>query len=141
MVGTDHAPHTLAEKQVSYFKAPSGIALIQHAFQSLLERYHEGRFSLPLIAEKTAHAPARRFQLRDRGYIREGCWADLVLVDLHRPYEVDKNEILHHCGWTPFSGRTFRSTIAATIVSGHLAWYGGKVDPAPMGKRLGFERG
>jgi dihydroorotase len=139
-VGTDHAPHTLTEKQVPYFKAPSGIALIQHAFQSLLERYHEGRFSLPFIAEKTAHAPARRFQLRERGYIREGYWADLTLVDLDRPYEVNRNEILHHCGWSPFSGHTFQSTIEATIVSGHLAWYQGKIDPVPMGKRLEFER-
>jgi dihydroorotase len=139
-VGTDHAPHTLSEKQAPYFKAPSGIALVQHAFQSLLERYHQGRFSLPFIAEKTAHGPARRFQLRDRGYIREGYWADLALVDLKKPWEVDRNDILHHCGWTPFSGYTFQSTIEATIVSGHLAWYQGKADPVPMGKRLEFER-
>jgi dihydroorotase len=139
-VGTDHAPHTLHEKQASYFKTPSGIPLVQHAFQSLLEQHHEGLFPLPLIAEKTAHAAARRFQLRDRGYIREGYWADLVLVDLTRPYTVDQHEILHHCGWTPFSGHTFRSTITATIVSGHLAWHEGKVDPTPMGRGLEFER-
>lgn len=140
-VGTDHAPHTLPEKQKSYFKAPSGIPLVQHAFQSLLERYHEGLFTLPLIAEKTAHAPARRFQVKDRGYIREGYWADLALVDLEKPYAVDENEILHHCSWTPFSGHTFRSTVTATIVSGHLAWHEGKVDPTPMGRALEFERG
>jgi dihydroorotase len=139
-VGTDHAPHTLEEKQGTYFKVPSGISLIQHAFQSLLEHCHTGRLSLPLIAEKTAHAPARRFQLKDRGYIREGYWADLVLVDLNRPYEVDRNAILHHCGWSPFSGHTFGSTIDTTIVSGHLAWHGGKVDPAAGGKRLEFDR-
>ena len=139
-VGTDHAPHTLAEKQATYFKAPSGIPLVQHAFQSLLERYHKGLFSLPLIAEKTAHAPARRFQIKDRGFIREGYWADLTLVDLGRRHSVDDHEILHHCGWSPFSGQTFQSTITATIVSGHLAWHEGKVDPAPMGMRLEFER-
>jgi dihydroorotase len=139
-VGTDHAPHRLAEKQASYFKAPSGIPLVQHALQCLLERYHEGLFSLQLIAEKTAHAPARRFQIKDRGFIREGYWADLVLVDLGRPHTVDGNGILHHCGWSPFSGYTFQSTITATIVSGHLAWHKGTVDPAPAGMRLEFER-
>lgn len=140
-VGTDHAPHTLPEKQASYFKAPSGMPLVQHAFQSLLERYHEGLFTLPFIAEKTAHAPARRFQVKDRGYIREGYWADLTLVDLSRPYTVNRNKILHHCGWSPFDGYTFQSTITATIVSGHLAWHEGKVNPEPMGQRLEFERG
>jgi dihydroorotase len=139
-VSTDHAPHTLAEKQATYFKAPSGIPLVQHALQCLLERYHEGLFSLQLIAEKTAHAPARRFQIKDRGFIREGYWADLVLVDLGRPHTVDGNGILHHCGWSPFSGYTFQSTITATIVSGHLAWHKGTVDPAPAGMRLEFER-
>ena len=140
MVATDHAPHTLAEKQAPYFKAPSGLPLVQHAFQSLLERYHDGHFSLPLIAEKTAHAPARRFQIKDRGYIREGFWADLTLVDLKRPYVVDQNEILYRCGWSPFSGSTFQSTIMATIVSGHLAYHEGKVDPTPSGRRLEFDR-
>jgi dihydroorotase len=139
-VGTDHAPHTLAEKQASYFKAPSGIPLIQHALQSLLERYHEGLFSLPLIAEKIAHAPARRFQIKDRGFIREGYWADLTLVDLDGSHSVDDHEILHHCGWSPFSGQTFQSTVTATIVSGHLAWHEGEVDPVPSGMRLEFER-
>ncbi len=140
MVATDHAPHTLAEKQAPYFSAPSGLPLVQHAFQSLLERYHDGHFSLPLIAEKTAHAPARRFQIRDRGYIREGYWADLILADLNQPYVVDENEILYRCGWSPFSGTTFKSTITATVVSGHLAYHEGKVDPAPMGQRLEFDR-
>jgi dihydroorotase len=140
MVATDHAPHTLAEKQEPYLKAPSGLPLVQHAFQSLLEQYHNGHFTLPLIAEKTAHAPARRFQIKDRGYIREGFWADLTLVDLKRPYVVDQNEILYHCGWSPFSGSTFQSTITATIVSGHLAYHEGKVDPTPSGHQLGFDR-
>jgi len=140
IVATDHAPHTLAEKKAPYFKAPSGLPLVQHAFQSLLERYHDGHFPLPLIAEKTAHAPARRFQIKDRGYIREGFWADLTLVDLKRPYVVDRNEILYHCGWSPFSGSTFQSTIMSTIVSGHLAYHEGRVDPAPMGQRIEFDR-
>ena len=140
MVATDHAPHTLFEKKAPYFKAPSGLPLVQHAFQSLLERYHEGRFSLPFIAEKTAHAPARRFQLKDRGYIREGYWADLTLVDLKQPYVADRNEILYHCGWSPFAGSTFQSTITATIVSGHLAYHEGNVDDRAMGRPLEFER-
>jgi dihydroorotase len=139
-VGTDHAPHTRTEKLAPYFKTPSGMPLVQHAFQSLLERYHEGRLTLPLIAEKTAHAPARRFQIKDRGYIREGYWADLALVDLNQPQTVDQENILYYCGWSPFNGHTFQSTVITTIVSGHLAWHEGKVDPAPMGRRLEFDR-
>jgi dihydroorotase len=140
MLATDHAPHTLAEKQNSYFKAPSGLPLVQHALQSLLEHYHDERFSLPLIAEKIAHGPAKRFQLKNRGYIREGYWADLVIVDLKRPYEVHENNIFYNCGWSPFEGYEFKSTILTTIVSGHIAYHDGQVDPRPKGMRLAFKR-
>ncbi|MBI9085591.1 MAG: dihydroorotase [Desulfobacterales bacterium] len=140
VIATDHAPHTLGEKDVLYFQSPSGLPLVQHALVSLLEHVHQGRFSLELIAERTAHAPARLFGIRDRGFIREGYWADLVLVDPDRPWQVELEGILYKCGWSPFEGQTFRSSVDATIVSGHLAYFQGKVDPAPAGKRLEFDR-
>ncbi len=140
VVGTDHAPHTLAEKQQSYLRAPSGLPLVQHAFVSLLEHVHDGVLSLEQVVEKTAHGPARLFDVKERGYLREGYWADLVLVDLKRPSVVDDQPVHYHCGWTPFAGRTFRSTVIATFVSGHLAFIDGKIDAAPKGKRLDFER-
>jgi dihydroorotase len=140
VIATDHAPHTLTEKQAPYFGAPSGLPLVQHALPCLLEHFHAGRFSLPLIAEKTAHGPARLFQIPDRGYIREGYWADLVLVDLHQPLAVNETPCLYKCGWSPFSGRIFSSTVKATIVSGHLAYHEGSLDPNPAGRRLVFQR-
>lgn len=140
VIATDHAPHTLSEKQNLYFKAPAGLPLVQHALACVLELHHDGLFSLPLIAEKTAHAPARLFRLKDRGFIREGYWADLTLVDLNRPQPVDEQSILYRCGWSPFEGLTFRSSVAATIVSGHLAFYQGHIDPQPAGKCLQIDR-
>ncbi len=140
MVGTDHAPHTLEEKQQSYLKAPSGLPLVQHAFVSLLEHVHDGALTLEQVAEKTAHAPAQLFDVKERGFLREGYWADLVLVDLKRPTVVDDQPIYYRCGWTPFAGHVFRSAIAATFVSGHLAFIDGKIDPQPVGKRLEFNR-
>jgi len=140
VVGTDHAPHTLAEKQQPYMKAPSGLPLVQHALVSLLEHVHDRALSLEQVAEKTAHNPARLFEVKERGYLREGYWADLVLVDLKRPTIVDDQPVHYHCGWTPFAGRTFRSSVAATLVSGHLAFFDGKIDPRPAGRRLEFDR-
>jgi len=140
VVGTDHAPHTLAEKQQPYMKAPSGLPLVQHALVSLLEHVHDRALSLEQVAEKTAHNPARLFEVKNRGYLREGYWADLVLVDLKRPTIVDDQPVHYHCGWTPFAGRTFRSSVAATFVSGHLAFIDGKLDPKPKGMRLEFNR-
>ncbi len=140
VVGTDHAPHTLAEKQRSYIKAPSGLPLVQHALVSLLEHVHDRALSLEQVPEKTAHNPARLFAVKERGYLREGYWADLVLVDLKRPTVVDDQPVHYHCGWTPFAGRTFRSSVAATFVSGHLAYFDGKIDARHAGMRLEFER-
>ncbi len=140
VVGTDHAPHTLAEKRQPYMKAPSGLPLVQHALVSLLEHVHDRVLSLEQVVEKTAHNPARLFEVKERGYLREGYWADLVLVDLKRPTIVDDQPVHYHCGWTPFSGRTFRSSVAATLVSGHLAFIDGKIDPGPAGRRLEFDR-
>ncbi len=140
VVGTDHAPHTLAEKQQSYLRAPSGLPLVQHAFVSLLENVHDGTLTLEQVAEKTAHNPARLFDVKERGYLREGYWADLVMVDMKRPAAVDDQPIHYRCGWTPFAGRTFRSSVAATFVSGHLAYTDGRIDPTPVGRRLEFDR-
>ena len=140
VIATDHAPHTLEEKQNPYFLAPSGLPLVQHAVICLLEHHHEGTYTLPLIAEKIAHAPARLFRLKDRGFIREGYWADLTLIDVNRGHRVDDQPILSHCGWSPFAGLTFRSSVAATIVSGHLAYHENLLDPRPTGKRLDIDR-
>jgi dihydroorotase len=140
VVGTDHAPHTLEEKQRPYLQAPSGLPLVQHALVSLLEHVHNGVLTLPRMVEKIAHAPARRFEVKERGYLREGYWADLVLVDMQTPTVVGEDEILYRCAWTPFAGRTFRSKVVATIVSGHLAYMDGKIDPTPHGRRLEFNR-
>lgn len=140
VVGTDHAPHSLAKKQQPYLMAPSGLPLVQHAFVSLLEHVHDGSITLEQVAEKTAHNPARLFDVKERGYLREGYWADLVLVDLNRPTVVDDQPVHYRCGWTPFAGRTFRSAVKATFVSGHLACLDGKIDPQPAGMRLEFDR-
>ena len=139
-IGTDHAPHTLEEKQGTYWEAPSGIPVIQSALPSVLEHFHDNLLSLELIAEKTAHAPARIFNVKDRGFIREGYWADLVLVDLNRPTAVTKENILYKCGWSPFEGTTFRSTIDTTLVSGQIAYQNGQVEKAARGQRLTFNR-
>ncbi len=140
IIATDHAPHTLEEKRQPYFRVPSGLPLVQHALVALLEYYHDGVFSLELIAEKTSHAVAQRFQIAERGFIREGYWADLVLVDLNAPFVVGPDNIRYRCGWSPFAGYTFRSSVAATIVSGHLAYHQGRLDDRRMGMRLEFAR-
>ena len=140
VIATDHAPHTLEEKDTPYFRCPSGLPLVQHALVSLLEQVHQGRFSLELVAEKTAHNPARLFNIQDRGFIREGYWADLVLVDMDRPWAVTDDNVLYKCGWSPFAGTTFRSSVTATMVSGHLAYHDGVVDSVPAGRRLAFSR-
>ncbi len=141
IIATDHAPHLLSEKSGSYFQAPSGLPLVQRALQVVLELVHDGVFDLPLVVEKVAHAPARRYQVKERGYLREGYWADLVLVDLEQG-EIDADDkALYKCGWTPFDGYRFRSSIAATWVNGHLAWHEGRLQAGlPTGMRLEFDR-
>ena len=140
VIGTDHAPHTLAEKARSYLKAPSGMPLVQHALPALLELYHDGALGLELIVEKTSHAVAQCFQIKERGYIREGYWADLVLVDMNKPFTVSRKDVLHKCGWSPFEGRTLRSSVETTIVSGQVAYHRGHLDETVRGERLQFER-
>lgn len=139
-IATDHAPHTWEEKQNSYFNAPSGLPLVQYALPSLLENYHDGIFSLEFIVEKVSHAVADRFQVKDRGYIREGYWADLSLVDLETITEARHRNVLSKCKWTPFDGYDFRSSIAATWVNGNLVWKDGEPQESDFGMRLVFDR-
>lgn len=138
VIATDHAPHTFEEKSKPYLQAPSGGPLVQHALPALLEMYHQGKITLEQIAEKTAHNPAICFRIRNRGFIREGYWADLVIADLNEPWMVGKKNILYKCGWSPFEGQTFRSKITHTFVSGQLVWENGKIRETGPGKRLQF---
>lgn len=140
VIATDHAPHTLTEKQQPYFKAPSGGPLVQHSLVAMLEFYHQGKMSLEKIGEKMCHNPAVLFNIKKRGYIREGYFADLVLVDLQQPWKVFGGNILSKCGWSPFDGQVFNSKVTHTFVTGHLAFAEGKFNEGVMGKRLGFIR-
>lgn len=139
VVATDHAPHTAEEKAQPYLQAPSGLPLVQHALQVMLEFYHRGQITLERIVEKMCHAPATCFRLRDRGFIDEGYWADLVLVDLDRAVEVRPENIYYKCGWSPFEGHTFRGAVEMTLVNGHIAWHDGRFDESRKGMRLEFE--
>lgn len=140
IIATDHAPHTIEEKSQEYSKAPSGGPLVQHALIAMLELYKKGKISLEKIAEKMAHSPAICFQVNKRGFIREGYWADLVLVDLNRPYAVNRRNVLSKCGWSPFEGEVFSSSVISTIVSGNLVYDNGQIKDGIYGKRLTFER-
>ena len=139
VIATDHAPHTLEEKQNSYFNAPSGGPLVQHALPALFDMWKEGVFSLEKIVQKTSHNVADLFSIKKRGYIREGYKADLVLIDPACNYSVDKNNILYKCNWSPFEGHTFSSTIKYTFVNGHLVYENGILDDDYRGQRLRFE--
>jgi dihydroorotase len=140
IIATDHAPHTLDEKQNTYFNAPSGGPLIQHSLVAMLEFYHQGKISLEKIAQKMSHNPAILFQVSKRGFIREGYFADLVLVDLNSPWQVSKGNIRYKCGWSPFESVTLKSRIHQTFVSGHLAYHEGIIDDHQLGRRLTFNR-
>lgn len=140
VVATDHAPHTIEEKSQPYLKAPSGGPLVQHSIQAMLDFYHDGRISLEKIVQKMSHNVAEVFKVANRGYLREGYAADLVLVDLHKPYTVTKQNLLYKCGWSPFEGHTFKSTIEKTFVNGHLVYDGGKFNESQKGQRLLFQR-
>jgi dihydroorotase len=140
VIATDHAPHTWDEKQNKYFSAPSGGPLVQHSVVAMLEFYHQGRISLEKIVQKMSHNPAIAFEIQDRGYVREGYFADLVLVDLNDPWKIEKDNIAAHCKWSPFEGLTFQSKVKKTLVSGHLAYAGGVFNENQMGERLFFNR-
>ncbi|WP_088743863.1 dihydroorotase [Cobetia sp. QF-1] len=141
IIATDHAPHTWEEKQNPYFKAPSGLPLVQHALLSLLDQVKDGVYDLETLVQKTSHNVAERFSIVDRGYIREGAFADLVLVDLNGETRVTRDNVLYKCGWSPFDGVTFKARIDATFVNGIKAYDGKTVAPVANGQRLTFNRG
>nr|WP_068887206.1 dihydroorotase [Pedobacter panaciterrae] len=140
VIATDHAPHTIAEKEQPYLKAPSGGPLVQHALPALFEMYHQKKITLEKIAEKTAHNVATCFNIDRRGFVREGYWADLVLVNLNDPFKVTRANVLYKCGWSPFEGQTFQAEVTHTIVSGNLAYQKGRFTTQETGKRLAFNR-
>jgi len=139
VLATDHAPHTLEEKARPYTGAPSGLPLVQYALVAALELVHEGRLTTAQVVQKFAHAPAQLFDVKERGFLREGYAADLVLID-DTPFTVQREDVLSKCGWSPFEGTTFRSRIASTWVNGELAWDGRQLVGQPRGQRLAFDR-
>lgn len=140
VVATDHAPHTIEEKSQSYLKAPSGGPLVQHSMAAMLDFYHQKRISLEKIAQKMSHNVADLFQVDKRGYIREGYYADLALINLNKPQTVTKDNLLYKCGWSPFEGHTFKSSVEKTFVNGHLVYDNGVFDESKIGHRLLFNR-
>lgn len=140
VIATDHAPHTLEEKQNKYTQAPSGGPLVQHALVAMIEAYHKGKISLEKIAEKMCHNPAILFQIEKRGYIRPGYYADLAIVDINSPWTVTKDNILYKCGWSPFENTTFTSRISHTFLNGNLVYKNFKVLDVKAAKRLTFNR-
>jgi dihydroorotase len=141
IIATDHAPHTWDEKMMKYQDAPAGLPLVQHGLQILMEFYDQGILSLETIVEKTSHNVAKRFQVKDRGYIREGYYADFAVVDIDKNYEVTKENILYKCAWSPFMGKTFKSSVHMTICNGHIAFQDGQVNKdIPFGMQIEFDR-
>ena len=135
---TDHAPHTWAEKDEPYEKAHAGLPLVQHSVLMMLSYVQQGEITIEKVVEKMSHAVARCFKIEDRGFIREGYFADLVMVDLNLPATVSKQNILYKCGWSPFEGFTFPSSIINTFVNGHLVYGNGVFDESQWGQRLLF---
>lgn len=140
VLATDHAPHLLEEKQALYAKAPSGLPLVQFALQAALERVFAGELSLERVVEVVSHAPATLFDVIGRGFLREGYAADLVLVDPRQPHHVTRDQVLSKCGWSPFEGQVFNSSIVATFVNGQRVWDGNLITAGVRGQRLAFDR-
>ncbi len=140
VIATDHAPHTWDEKQQSYFKAPSGLPLVQYALPALLDMVKQGVFTIEEVVAKTSHAVARRYGMIERGFIREGYWADLVLVDLDKPTIDTPDRLAYLCGWSPFNGHAFSSTICTTLVNGEVVYRNGETLHKPAGQRLIFNK-
>jgi dihydroorotase len=140
VIATDHAPHTLEEKSQQYSSAPSGGPLVQHAVVALFEAYHQGKISVEKIVEKMCHNPAIIFKIEKRGFIKEGFYADLAIVNPSKPWSVNKANILYHCGWSPFEGTNFKSRISHTFVNGQLVYENAKVKELKAAKRLLFDR-
>lgn len=140
VIATDHAPHTLEEKKQKYLQAPSGGPLVQHSLVAMFEAHHQGKISVEKIVEKMCHNPAKIFKIEKRGFIKEGYFADLVIINAGLPWSVKKENILSKCGWSPFEGFTFKSRITHTFVNGKLVYSGFKVKDIRAGKRLSFDR-
>ena len=140
VIASDHAPHTIEEKSNTYTKAPSGGPLVQHALVAMMEAHHNGRISIEKMVEKMCHNPAILFRMEERGFLREGYHADLVLVEPNQPWNVNKQNVLYKCGWSPFEGTLFKSRVTHTFVGGHLAFKEGKTDDSVLGARLVFDR-
>ena len=141
IIATDHAPHTWEEKQGNYMRAPAGLPLVQHALISVLEHVHDGVLSLEKIVEKTSHNVAQRFNVVDRGFVREGYYADLAIIDFDKPFSVTKENVLYKCGWSPFEGYQFRSSIVATVLNGQVVCENNVVVNEPFfGEQLTFNR-
>ena len=141
IVATDHAPHLVGEKRRTYFKAPAGLPLVQHALLTLFDLAKDRQITVELLVEKTSHAVADIYGVIDRGYVREGYFADLVLVDDNTSYTVDSSNLLSKCHWSPFEGVTFSSSIDTTIVNGHIIYQNGELSGDIVGQRLQFNRG
>ncbi|MEJ1298370.1 MAG: dihydroorotase [Candidatus Sedimenticola sp. (ex Thyasira tokunagai)] len=141
VIGTDHAPHTLDEKlSPGYFKTPAGLPLVQWALPMVFELYHDRLITLEQVVEKCCHGPARLFDIKERGYLREGYWADLALLDLTSPYRVERADTLYKCGWSPMEGERLRTRVTTTLVNGQVAYHEGRVNNAVRGQRLEFDR-
>ena len=138
VVATDHAPHTIEEKKNTYLNAPSGGPLVQHALISMMEHVKKGKITIERVVEKMAHNPAILFRIKERGFIREGYYADIVVVDPSRSYSVQQSNILYKCGWSPFEGYTFSSSINKTFVNGEMVYENNKVAEGTNGMRLSF---
>ena len=140
VVATDHAPHTMDEKNNPYLSAPSGGPLVQHALQAMLQKVEEGKISIEKVVEKMAHAPADLFRIEGRGYIREGYYADLVVVDPSKSQTVSKDNLFYKCGWSPFEGETFSNVVEATYVNGNCVYHKGLIQETTVGSRLKYNR-
>jgi dihydroorotase len=138
VIATDHAPHTLEEKNLHYLKAPSGLPLVQHTLNIMLDFHAKGRISLETIVRKMCHAPAIAFKMQERGFLREGYWADIVLFDPKEKQKVTQESLLYKCAWSPFMGKNLMGKVKSTIVSGHLAFHNGLIIEGKMGERLLF---
>ena len=140
VLATDHAPHTLEEKINSYTSCPSGGPLVQHAVVAMFEAVHRGKITVEKVVEKMCHNPAKIFKIEKRGFIKEGFYADLAIVNPHLPWNVKKENILYQCGWSPFEGTNFKSRITHTFVNGKLVFANGRIKEVKAGQRLLFER-
>lgn len=139
-IATDHAPHTQGEKQEAYFCCPSGAPMIQHSLVAMFEFHKAGKISIEDIVRKMCHAPATCFHIENRGFLRKGYWADLILVDTNSEWKVEKANVLYKCGWSPMEGETFHTKVTHTFVNGHLAYKEGTFDESQKGMRLTFNR-